>query len=287
MSFNQNFELVDFSDSSLMALELSDDSPKIESNICLMRYQSTPSIKRSNTFIFNTRHTVMDNKQEEIIFDEPMMTYYCKQSSILQETPKLRACSFDLKHQKCPGIEALEVVRLMSQMYGMSEDLERSYKSLFSSGISIDTPVLQTIENQYIPSKLILIDCRWEYEYNGGSVKTAININNGRVLKEQFLLGRKPDEQTMVIFFCEFSQVRARKLSNYFRSMDVHLHGVPWFPETYLMKGGFNNFFKQCCAFTTGCYIQEQERFYDKKRLEYSDNGRYFMNIPAEDQIYL
>ena len=47
------------------------------------------------------------------------------------------------------------------------------------------------------------------------------------------------------MFYCEYSQVRARKLSNFFSQIDFELHnGHKWYPNTYILKGGYNEFFR-------------------------------------------
>ena len=67
-----------------------------------------------------------------------------------------------------------------------------------------------------------VIDCRFDYEYDGGHVPGAVNINTtGGV--EEFLLGMgtsKPtpstsgdsSKKTILIFHCEFSAKRAPSL---------------------------------------------------------------------------
>ena len=71
-------------------------------------------------------------------------------------------------------------------------------------------------------SKFYVIDCRFDYEYNGGHVPGAININTTPGV-EEFLLGAgtskpKPSTsgdnclKTILIFHCEFSAKRAPTL---------------------------------------------------------------------------
>ena len=67
-----------------------------------------------------------------------------------------------------------------------------------------------------------VIDCRFDYEYDGGHIPGAININTTNGV-EDFLLGervRKPQpsmsgdgaRKTVLVFHCEFSQKRAPTL---------------------------------------------------------------------------
>lgn len=76
-----------------------------------------------------------------------------------------------------------------------------------------------------------MIDCRFDYEYDGGHIPGAININTMPAV-EDFLLGArvsKPDpcmsgdgaKKTILVFHCEFSQKRAPTLYGIFLSFFV------------------------------------------------------------------
>lgn len=61
-------------------------------------------------------------------------------------------------------------------------------------------------ENAY--NDVIIIDCRFEYEYEGGHIKGAFNYNDKeRLASELFKQG--PKENTILIFHCEYSAHRA------------------------------------------------------------------------------
>ena len=61
---------------------------------------------------------------------------------------------------------------------------------------------------------MIIIDCRFDYEFNHGRIKGAININNQALLERTFLhdiekLRQHMTSRTILVFHCEFSEVRA------------------------------------------------------------------------------
>ena len=77
-----------------------------------------------------------------------------------------------------------------------------------------------------------MIDCRFDYEYNGGHIPGAININTTTGV-EDFLLGArvaKPEpsmsgdtaKKTVLVFHCEFSQKRAPTLCVLFSFFGVY-----------------------------------------------------------------
>lgn len=76
-------------------------------------------------------------------------------------------------------------------------------------------------------SRYHIIDCRFEYEYSGGHIAGAINVNNTNAIENMLLKpgagmyangealpspsrsGEGEEKPTVVIFHCEFSNKRA------------------------------------------------------------------------------
>lgn len=58
----------------------------------------------------------------------------------------------------------------------------------------------------------IVIDCRFEYEYNGGHIDGAINVNSKEDLADT-LFDSGDDVNTLLIFHCEYSAHRAPIMS--------------------------------------------------------------------------
>jgi M-phase inducer tyrosine phosphatase len=76
-------------------------------------------------------------------------------------------------------------------------------------------------------SRYHIIDCRFEYEYSGGHIAGAINVNNTNAIENMLLKpgvgmyangealpspsrsGEGEGKPTVVIFHCEFSNKRA------------------------------------------------------------------------------
>lgn len=54
----------------------------------------------------------------------------------------------------------------------------------------------------------IVVDCRFEYEYKGGHIEGAVNVNSKEELANQ-LFDTSPKEKTLLIFHCEYSAHRA------------------------------------------------------------------------------
>lgn len=54
----------------------------------------------------------------------------------------------------------------------------------------------------------LIVDCRFEYEYDGGHIEGAVNFNNKEELASKLFQDPSP-QKTMLIFHCEYSAHRA------------------------------------------------------------------------------
>jgi M-phase inducer tyrosine phosphatase len=59
--------------------------------------------------------------------------------------------------------------------------------------------------------KIVIIDCRFEYEYAGGHIQDAINFNDKELLAKR-LFDDAAESGMTLIFHCEYSQFRAPKM---------------------------------------------------------------------------
>ncbi|KAF9566250.1 hypothetical protein CPC08DRAFT_113169 [Agrocybe pediades] len=103
-----------------------------------------------------------------------------------------------------------------------------------------------------------IIDCRFDYEYNGGHIPGAVNMNTTTAV-EELLLGpslTKPkpsvsgdnNRKTILVFHCEFSAKRAPTFAKHLRAkdraMNNHLYPKIHYPEVYILEGGYCAYFK-------------------------------------------
>lgn len=96
----------------------------------------------------------------------------------------------------------------------------------------------------------LIIDCRWGYEFSGGHIKGAFNIDNSEDLELQFIkniqnVRQLMTERTIIVFHCEYSQKRGPKLWSALRQLDrnanLEMERYPqlYYPEMYLLEGGY------------------------------------------------
>ena len=77
----------------------------------------------------------------------------------------------------------------------------------------------------------MIVDCRFDYEFNYGHIKSAININDEHLLTEKFFgdlqqVRERMQKRTIIVFHCEFSQKRGPKLWKTLRELDRRINYV-------------------------------------------------------------
>lgn len=108
--------------------------------------------------------------------------------------------------------------------------------------------------------KVMIIDCRFDYEYEGGHVSSNewLSVHHVPPHRKDYMeellyfSGNKEglvldNDRVCVIFHCEFSKQRGPKMMSHVRSIDrQHNHErypLLYYPELYVMKGGYKQFF--------------------------------------------
>ncbi|KAF2963006.1 hypothetical protein GQX73_g10565 [Xylaria multiplex] len=108
---------------------------------------------------------------------------------------------------------------------------------------------LELLDGKYNGSftQKIIIDCRFEYEYEGGHIDGAINYNDKDLLARH-LFETPMEGKTILIFHCEYSVHRAPRMARHIRAEDrtANLEFYPrlTYPEVYILEGGYSDFFK-------------------------------------------
>lgn len=116
-----------------------------------------------------------------------------------------------------------------------------------------------------------IIDARYPYEYRGGHIKGAINLYTKQQCLDYFYgdhcgllnaIGEKENfsngqPKHVIVFHCEFSSERAPAMLRFLRKHDRAKNAYPSldFPELYLLKDGYKNFFALQKEATTGSYL--------------------------------
>lgn len=94
----------------------------------------------------------------------------------------------------------------------------------------------------------MIIDCRFEYEFEGGHINGAVNYNDKELLTGQLFEASLPGK-TLLIFHCEYSAHRAPIMARHVRKQDRTTNAEQYpkltYPEVYILDGGYSAFFSQ------------------------------------------
>lgn len=95
--------------------------------------------------------------------------------------------------------------------------------------------------------QIVVVDCRFEYEFHGGHVDGAINRNDKKQLASE-LFAREMPENTLLVLHCEFSVHRAPLMAEHIRREDRRKNEENYprlsYPEVYILEGGYHSFFE-------------------------------------------
>ena len=105
---------------------------------------------------------------------------------------------------------------------------------------------------------LFIIDCRYDYEYAGGHIRGATNINDPQVLLDGFF--SEPLQNAVVVFHCEFSHNRGPQLAGIFRELDRDMNKMYYphlyYPNVFVLDGGYRQFYQDYPYMCDGGYTR-------------------------------
>ncbi|SCU81745.1 LAFA_0C06920g1_1 [Lachancea sp. 'fantastica'] len=104
-----------------------------------------------------------------------------------------------------------------------------------------------------------IVDCRFEYEYQGGHIGQAININTRDALESHFFRDTNQianhEQPPLMVFHCEFSSYRGPIMASHLRNCDRMLNHENYpklhYPDILIVRGGYKSFFDR---YSTRCY---------------------------------
>ncbi|KAH3699275.1 hypothetical protein DPMN_074231 [Dreissena polymorpha] len=98
-------------------------------------------------------------------------------------------------------------------------------------------------------SDVTIVDCRYPYEFQGGHIKSAVNLFTKDDVSALLHRPVSGDKRHVLIFHCEFSSERGPKMYRFLRSQDRELYKDQYpallFPEVYLLHGGYKAFYNK------------------------------------------
>jgi M-phase inducer tyrosine phosphatase len=152
--------------------------------------------------------------------------------------------------------EASPPVSTLQSVMDVEEPHEPVLPHFFPEGQNDSIPrisrstMLDVLDGKYgehFDQKMI-IDCRFEYEYEGGHINGAINYNDKELLSTH-LFQTPMNGRTLLIFHCEYSAHRAPIMARHIRAADRTANAEYYpkltYPDVYILDGGYSGFFTE------------------------------------------
>ena len=121
--------------------------------------------------------------------------------------------------------------------------------------------------------RILVVDCRFEYEYNGGHIRDAVNFNDKQQLANK-LFDAEPPSSTLLVFHCEYSVHRAPLTAKFIRNHDRNVNAAQYprlsYPEMYILDGGYSKFFE---CYRAKCEPQNYVEMNDERHEQACERG--------------
>ena len=165
-------------------------------------------------------------------------------------------------------IKKYDIFNMMNQFEGIP--IPRIDDELFPEEFHPDTPTIschrlaEIIENPSSYDQIIILDARFQYEFNGGHIIGARNIINSNQIAD--IYNNCSGKKTCLICYCEFSQGRSPTLFKMIRSYDrnQHINDYPnlTIPNLYVLESGYRSFYDNYPSLCVGGYINMRDPQY-------------------------
>eukprot|EP01084_Bolivina_argentea_P035579 65980_1 len=116
----------------------------------------------------------------------------------------------------------------------------------------------------------VIIDCRYDYEYNAGHIKDALNIQSADLLELLMKSNLSAINNSIAwIFHCEYSQKRGPRAASFFRNIDAKLNQMSYpklcFPHCYVLEGGYKGYYNTNHISNSLTYVSMFDEKHQKK----------------------
>ncbi|GMG12077.1 unnamed protein product [Aspergillus oryzae] len=162
------------------------------------------------------------------MFENPEDVMVEKEASFTSNAPLQSICDIE-------GTPSLQLPHFLPE--DQADTLPRIDKSI----------LVDLIDGKYNDrfDNIMIIDCRFEYEYEGGHINGAVNYNDKDNLAAELFASPKP--RTALVLHCEYSAHRAPIMAKYIRHQDrafnVDHYPHLTYPDMYILDGGYSSFF--------------------------------------------
>ncbi|KAB8240741.1 hypothetical protein BDV35DRAFT_104327 [Aspergillus flavus] len=213
---------------------------------------SAASIRKSSHPMMRPR---IQCRRSLSMFEEPEDVMVEKEASFTSNAPLQSICDIE-------GTSSLQLPHFLPE--DQADTLPRIDKSI----------LVELMGGRYDDhfDNIMIIDCRFQYEYEGGHINGAVNYNDKDNLAAELFASPKP--RTALVLHCEYSAHRAPIMAKYIRHQDrafnVDHYPHLTYPDMYILDGGYSSFFSD---YRTLCFPQNYVKMSAKEHEFASERG--------------
>lgn len=119
---------------------------------------------------------------------------------------------------------------------------------------------------------VLVIDCRFSYEYDGGHIAGAVNLALQRDLETHFSPAAAAGARLLLVFHCEYLVFRGPTMAAHLRKLDRAWNAERYphlsYPDIVVLDGGYSLFFAGHPALCHPCAYVEMKDIKHKKTCE-------------------
>ncbi|KAL7714517.1 protein-tyrosine-phosphatase [Entamoeba marina] len=119
--------------------------------------------------------------------------------------------------------------------------------------------------------ELVIIDCRYPYEYEAGHLDGSINIWNEIDLLRKFpVKNRSTHSKDILVFYCEFSRTRGPALARKLRQFDMKIaNDILNYNDIYVIEGGYEVISESLKEWCIGSYVKMDDLDHKNSKKKY------------------
>ena len=207
------------------------------------------------------------NDPESIVFNEPVKVTNDPESTVFNEPNEPSTSTISPHIDSSPTQQkGSRTIRRIHSMYQTTQEKE-CFRMEDNSHLKNTTITTFTLDKDHLPrideeqllrilkgqhnqdfDEYIVVDCRFNYEFDGGHINGAINISSQDELESKFINSNiAKSKKQLLIFHCEFSLFRGPTMAGYLRKCDRSLNRDSYpllsFPDIVILDGGYKQFF--------------------------------------------
>ncbi|CAK67747.1 unnamed protein product (macronuclear) [Paramecium tetraurelia] len=214
---------------------------------------------------------IKQNEFKEINDDFPTMGLFCRKKVKREQVDNSQCCLVGTQKIKEIAEDQKEQdVGINKYIYDINKILKEQQEEELILEHRVENSIQyicgETLVKAMKQPDLVIYDCRYQYEFEGGHIMGAVHMNHSINLFDE-LFNQSQYSKKIVVLYCEFSIKRS--LEKYFeiRKLDRNINQYPklTYNNLYLLCDGYSKFYQNFSHLCNGFYISMNDPAYEQQ----------------------